>query len=125
MLRRPSMPAASTIRPPANYIPPVTAVSMHTEGEAGPPKIACLMSLVIPALEESPPHYTQEPATYYMGGYSRPLPENRKRRLANTVRQPNTVSTQTRGGQDSGSAREEGAGRDTRLSQAEDVRSAG
>ena len=71
--RRPPMPAASTIRPPANYIPPVTAVSMHTEGEAGPPKIACLMSLVIPALEESPPHYTQEPATYYAGYYSRPL----------------------------------------------------
>ena len=56
--RRALVPTASTIHPPANYTPPVTAASMHTEGEAGPPKIAHLMSLVIPAPEESPPHYT-------------------------------------------------------------------
>ena len=87
--RRPTAPAASRNRPTANYTPPVTAASMHTEGEARPPKIARLMSLTIPAPEESPPHYTPA-TTYYAGDYNRPLPENRKRRFANQARQPSS-----------------------------------
>ena len=86
--RRPPVYATAFKRPNADYPPPVTAATKHTEGEARPPKIPRLMSITIRTTDITLPPYSPPPSQYYAGNYDRPLPESRKRRYENAARQP-------------------------------------
>ena len=86
--RRPPVYATAFKRPNAEYPPPVTAATKHTEGEAKPPKIRKLMSISIRTADITLPPYEPAPTVYYAGNYNRPLPESRKRRYENVARQP-------------------------------------
>ena len=86
--RRPPVYSTAFKRPNAEYPPPVTAATKHTEGEAKPPKIRKLMSITIKTADITLPPYESAPTVYYAGNYTRPLPECRKRRYENVARQP-------------------------------------